>query len=104
LGHFIINEEEEKNKVYKNMHHIIKYEDKDICENLNNFVEFAKVELSLSGLKYGQKYRNNLNGLLFKQTKPFYVGNLNFIIRINKETDADIYNLHLNKYCNVSLN
>ena len=64
-------------------------EDNDICENIQDFVEFASVELSLQGLKYGQNYRNTLNGLLFKIDKPHYVGKLRCIIRINKEKIAD---------------
>jgi hypothetical protein len=60
-------------------------EDLDNCKNLENFVEFASVELSLQGLKYGEKYRNSLNGLLFKREKPHYVGKLRCIIRISKE-------------------
>ena len=70
---------------------------------MKNFVEFSSSELSIQGLKYGQKYENNLNALLFKQTKPFLVGRLSFVIRINKETDTDIYNLNLTKHSNVSI-
>ncbi len=43
LGHFLTDEDEEKNKIYKNLRPKIKYEDKDICESLKHFVEFASV-------------------------------------------------------------
>lgn len=63
----------------------ISVEDSDICKNIEDFVEFASVEVSLQGLKYGEKYRNSLNGLLFKKEKPHYVGKLRCLIRISKE-------------------
>jgi len=66
-------------------------EDKDICNRKEEFVEFAKVELSLQGLKYGEKYRNTLNGLMFKQEHPHYVAKLRCLIRISNEVkDKDI--------------
>jgi hypothetical protein len=60
-------------------------EDKDICNRKEDFVEFAKVELSLQGLKYGEMYRNTLNGLMFKQDHPHYVAKLRCLIRISTE-------------------
>jgi hypothetical protein len=78
--------EDSKNKINpKILSKEIIIEDSDICQNFENFVEFASVELSLQGLKYGEKYRNSLNGLLFKREKPHYVGKLRCIIRISKE-------------------
>ena len=63
----------------------ITIEDKDICTRKEDFLEFAKVELSLQGLKYGEKYRNTLNGLMFKQDHPHYVARLRCMIRISNE-------------------
>lgn len=86
LGYFELDEEKEKKKMaLKNLRKEIVIEDEDVCDNFDCFVEFACVELSMQGLKYGEKYRNSLNGLLFKQSKPHYVGKLRCIIRMNKE-------------------
>ena len=89
FGYFVKNNFEMKKKILRNLKKEIIIEDNDICENIQDFVEFATVELSLQGLKYGQNYRNILNGLLFKIDKPHYVGKLRCIIRINKEKIAD---------------
>ncbi len=103
LGYFKENKEKkEKEILMKKLRNKITYEDADVCNDIEYFIEFAKVELSLQGLKYGPKYRNILNGLLFKETEPHYVGNLRFVIRINKEKNIDNYKLNLTKHCNVS--
>jgi hypothetical protein len=87
LGYF--ETEHKKNEIDpKIFNKDIVIEDVDICKNIEDFVEFASVELSLNGLKYGEKYRNSLNGLLFKREKPHYVGKLRCLIRISKEGKA----------------
>ncbi len=119
LGYF--ETEYKKNQIdAKIFNKDITIEDADICKNIDDFVEFAGVELSLNGLKYGEKYRNSLNGLLFKRDKPHYVGKLRCLIRISKEGKAredkfktdgkefyknfDITKYNLRKHFNVSLN
>lgn len=89
FGYFVQNNFDAKKQVLRNLKKEIIIEDNDICENIQDFVEFASVELSLQDLKYGQNYRNTLNGLLFKTDKPHYVGKLRCIIRINKESKCD---------------
>ena len=102
LGHFIKDEAKEKANKIKSFTKKFTFDDSDECdEDMENFVQFSNVELSLQGLKYGPKYKNILNGLMFKQTKPHLVGNLRLIIRINKESNIDIYSLKLTKYLNV---
>jgi len=103
LGYFKENKEKkEKEILMKKLRNKITYDDNDLCTDIEDFVEFASVELSLQGLKYGPKYRNILNGLLFKHSEPHFVGNLRFVIRINKEKNVDNYKLNLTKHCNVS--
>jgi len=98
LGHFKKDEAKEKAKKIKSFTKKFTYDDNDMCDDeIENFVEFANVELSLQGLKYGPKYKNILNGLMFKLTKPHFVGNLRVVIRINKESNIDIYSLKLTK-------
>lgn len=75
-------------------------EDPDICTNIDSFVQFASVELSIQGLKYGEKYRNTLNGLLFKEHKPHYTGKLRCTIRINQEKPVDVSILNCRKHYN----
>lgn len=86
LGYFENNQSSEKEKVATNLFSKeIVIEDNDLCKITDNFIQFATVELSLQGLKYGENYRNSLNGLLFKQDKPYYVGKLRCVIRISRE-------------------
>ncbi len=104
LGYFKKDEAKEKEKKIKSFVKHITFDDKDICDDeIENFVQYASVDLSLQGLKYGPKYKNVLNGLMFKHTKPHLIGNLRLIIRINKEKNIDIYSLKLTKYLNVSV-
>lgn len=90
--------EEKNDKLKKN----IVIEDADICSSIEiaNFVQFASVELSVQGLKYGEKYRNSLNGLLFREEKPHLTGKLRCIIRINQEKPVDISNMNCRKHYN----
>ena len=85
IGHFIVAEEESKNKdVKKLLKKQIIIEDQDIYDGKEKFIPFASVDLSLQGLKYGTNYRNNLNGLPFKKDEPHYAGKLRCLIRIHK--------------------
>ena len=117
LGYFEEKDTSKNDFDMKILNKDIIIEDNDICKNIDEFVEFATVELSLQGLKYGDKYRNTLNGLLFKRDKPHYVGKLRCIIRISKEgrdreekskdgkecyKDIDISKYNLRKHFNVS--
>jgi hypothetical protein len=102
LGYFEIDEMKEKHKeVAKTLKKNIVIEDEDVC-NKDDFIEIASVELSLQGLKYGQKYENKLNGLLFRKEAPHYVGRLRCVIRINKEQTIDITKYQLTKHFNVN--
>jgi len=104
FGYFLKNNFEMKKKIARNLKKEIIIEDNDVCENIQDFVEFASVELSLQGLKYGQNYRNLLNGLLFKIDKPHYVGKLRCIIRINKEKFSEnLENLNCRKHFNFTI-
>jgi len=99
---FDIKETNEKKLIEIKQQNKITYFDQDKCENYNRFVEFASVELSMSALKCGAKFRNVLNALIFKKTKPYYVGKVNIAIRINKEKQVeDLFKLNLTKFCNV---
>jgi hypothetical protein len=103
LGYFEVNEMKEKHKeVAKTLKKNVVIEDEDICCK-EDFVEIASVELSLQGLKYGQKYENKLNGLLFRKEAPHYVGRLRCVIRINKEQSIDITKYNLTKHFNVKI-
>lgn len=85
LGHFEISEEEtKKHDVKKLLRKEIIIEDPDVYDEREKFIQFASVDLSLQGLKYGTNYRNMLNGLLFKRDEPHYVGKLRCLIRIHK--------------------
>ena len=85
IGHFETSDEAKKKTEVKNiLKRNIVIQDNDICEDIQNFVPFATVDLSTQGLKYGTNYRNNLNGLLFKRDEPHYVGKLRCVIRISK--------------------
>ena len=103
IGYFEISEEETKKKDVKKL--LIKdiiIEDGDICDEIDNFVSYATVDLSTQGLKYGTNYRNNLNGLLFKKDEPHYVGKLRCIIRIHKVKEIpDIRKYKTHKYLNL---
>lgn len=90
-------EKEEKKEILKNN---IIIEDQDICKNYENFIQFASVELSIQGLKYGEKYRNSLNGLLFKEQKPHFTGKLRCTIRINKEKPIDVEKINCRRHMN----
>ena len=103
LGTFEKIEEEIKNKeVQKLLRKNIVIEDQDICSENEKFKPFAGLDLSIMGLKYGTNYRNNLNGLLFKKDKPYYIGKLRCVIRIHKVKEiTDINKYVLNEYYNL---
>lgn len=79
----------------------ITIEDTYMCNNYEEFVPFCSVELSLNAVRYADKYRNTLNGLLFKEDKPHYVGKLRCVIRVNKEKQIDVEKLNYRKHHNV---
>ena len=103
LGTFEKTEEENKKKeVQKLLKKNITIEDQDICGPNESFIPFAGLDLSIQGLKYGTKYRNNLNGLLFKRDKPYYIGKLRCVIRIHKVKEVkDINKYILHEYYNL---
>ena len=103
IGYFEKSEEDKKKTEVKNLlKKNIVIQDNDICEDINNFVPFATVDLSTQGLKYGTNYRNNLNGLLFKRDEPHYVGKLRCVIRISKvKKIKDITKYKLKNYFNL---
>jgi len=103
LGTFEKIEEEIRNKeVEKLLRKNIVIEDQDICRENEKFKPFAGLDLSIMGLKYGTNYRNNLNGLLFKKDKPYYIGKLRCVIRIHKVKEiSDINKYILNEYYNL---
>ena len=98
VGIFEKTEEETKKKeVQKLLRKDITIQDQDIVGPNELFIPFAGLDLSIQGLKYGTNYRNNLNGLLFKKDKPYYIGKLKCVIRIHKVkeiTDVRKYVLH----------
>ena len=102
IGHFETSDEAKKKTEVKNiLKRNIVIQDNDICEDIQNFVPFATVDLSTQGLKYGTNYRNNLNGLLFKRDEPHYVGKLRCVIRISKvKKIKDITKYKLRNYFN----
>ena len=103
IGTFEKIDEEIKNKeVEKLLRKNIVIEDEDICRENEKFKPFAGLDLSIMGLKYGTNYRNNLNGLLFKKDKPYYIGKLRCVIRIHKVKEiTDINKYVLNEYYNL---
>ena len=103
LGFFEKTEKEtQKKEIQELLKKNIVIEDEDICSQKENFTPYASVELSTQGLKYGTNYRNNLNGLLFKKTQPYYVGKLRCLIRINKVREInDISKYVLHNYFNL---
>ena len=103
IGTFEKIDEEIKNKeVEKLLRKNIVIEDQDICRENEKFKPFAGLDLSIMGLKYGTNYRNNLNGLLFKKDKPYYIGKLRCVIRIHKVKEiADISKYVLSEYYNL---
>ena len=103
IGYFETSDEAKKKTEVKNiLKKNIVIQDNDICEDIQNFVPFATVDLSTQGLKYGTNYRNNLNGLLFKRDEPHYVGKLRCVIRISKvKKIKDITKYKLKNYFNL---
>ena len=103
IGYFETSDEAKKKTEVKNiLKKNIIIQDNDICEDIQNFVPFATVDLSTQGLKYGTNYRNNLNGLLFKRDEPHYVGKLRCVIRISKvKKIKDITKYKLKNYFNL---
>ena len=103
IGYFETSDEAKKKTEVKNiLKKNIIIQDNDICEDFQNFVPFATVDLSTQGLKYGTKYRNNLNGLLFKRDEPHYVGKLRCVIRISiVKKIKDITKYKLKNYFNL---
>ena len=97
-----IEEETKKKEVQKLLRKNIAIEDQDICGENEHFISYAGLDLSIQGLKYGTKYRNNLNGLLFKKEKPYYIGKLRVVIRIHKVKEInDINKYILHSYHNL---
>ena len=103
LGTFEKTEEETKKKeVKKLLRKDITIEDQDIVGPNELFIPFAGLDLSIQGLKYGTNYRNNLNGLLFKKDKPYYIGKLKCVIRIHKVKEiSDVSKYVLQSYYNL---
>jgi hypothetical protein len=103
LGTFEKTEEETKKKeVKKLLRKDITIEDQDIVGPNELFIPFAGLDLSIQGLKYGTNYRNNLNGLLFKKDKPYYIGKLKCVIRIHKVKEInDVRKYVLHNYYNL---
>ena len=103
LGTFEKTEEETKKKeVQKLLRKDITIEDQDIVGANEIFVPYAGLDLSIQGLKYGTNYRNNLNGLLFKKDKPYYIGKLKCVIRIHKVKEiSDVNKYVLHNYYNL---
>ena len=97
-----IDEEIRIKEVEKLLRKNIVIEDQDICRENEKFKPFAGLDLSIMGLKYGTNYRNNLNGLLFKKDKPYYIGKLRCVIRIHKVKEiSDVNKYILNEYYNL---
>lgn len=97
---------EKKNKQGKKINKNIVIEDTNIFD-IKELVIFASLELSLQDLKYGTKYENKLNGLLFKKDQPFYVGQLRCVFRINlgmedEKESIDLTKFNLTKHQNVT--
>ena len=103
LGTFEKTEEEARKKeVQKLLRKDIAIEDQDICGENEQFIPYAGLDLSIQGLKYGTNYRNNLNGLLFKKDKPYYIGKLRCVIRIHKVKEiSDVSKYVLHNYYNL---
>ena len=103
LGTFEKTEEEARKKeVQKLLRKDIAIEDQDICSENELFIPYAGLDLSIQGLKYGTNYRNNLNGLLFKNDKPYYIGKLRCVIIINKVKEIkDVSKYVLHNYYNL---
>ena len=103
LGTFEKTEEEARKKeVQKLLRKDITIEDQDICGENEQFIPYAGLDLSIQGLKYGTNYRNNLNGLLFKKDKPYYIGKLRCVIRIHKVKEInDVSKYVLHNYYNL---
>ena len=103
LGTFEKTEEETKKKeVQKLLRKDITIEDQDIVGPKESFIPYAGLDLSIQGLKYGTNYRNNLNGLLFKKDKPYYIGKLKCVIRIHKVKEiSDVSKYVLQSYYNL---
>jgi hypothetical protein len=103
IGHFNENPNRQKQldlvKIFKKE---IIIEDLDICNNYEEFETFCSVELSLNSVRCAEKYRNTLNGLLFKEEKPHYVGKLRCLIRVNKEKEINVDKINCRKHLNVS--
>ena len=103
LGTFEKTEEEAKKKeVQKLLRKDISIEDQDLVGENELFIPYAALDLSIQGLKYGTNYRNNLNGLLFKKEKPYYIGKLRCVIRIHKVKEIkDVAKYTLHNYHNL---
>ena len=95
-------EEARKKEVQKLLRKDIAIEDQNICSENEQFIPYAGLDLSIQGLKYGTNYRNNLNGLLFKKDKPYYIGKLRCVIRIHKVKEIqDVSKYVLHNYYNL---
>lgn len=105
IGHFVENpqklKDQETAKIFKKK---IIIEDLDICTNIDEFVEFCGVEICCSAARYADKNRNTMNGLLFKEKKPHYVGKLRCLMRISKEKEIEVDNVNCTRHLNVIIN
>jgi hypothetical protein len=94
LGNFQKTDEEtEKKEVPKLLRKNITIEDQDIVGENEQLILYAGLDLSIQGLKCAINYRNNLNGLLFKKDKPYYIGKLRCIIKIHKVKEINDINM-----------
>jgi hypothetical protein len=98
-------QQDKKIKQGKSLNKNIIIEDTNIYD-IKELVVFASLELSLQDLKYGTKYENKLNGLLFKEDKPHYVGQLRCVFRISLGMESekeiiDVKKYNLTKHHNV---
>jgi hypothetical protein len=88
-------EEKKKNEIKKLLKNQIEIQDQDICGESEVFKPYAALDLSIQGLKYGTNYRNNLNGLLFKKDKPYFIGKLKLNFLFIKKNKKFILNLNI---------
>jgi hypothetical protein len=102
IGHFVEDpvklKDQETAKIFKRE---IIIEDLDIFTNIHEFVEFCSTEIDCTAVRYADNNRNTMNGLLFKEDKPHYVGKLRCLIRVSKEKEIQLENINHTKHFNV---
>lgn len=102
IGHFVEDpvklKDQENAKLFKKE---IIIEDLDTFTNIEDFVEYCGVQIECSAVRYADNNRNTMNGLLFKEDKPHYVGKLRCLMRVNKEKEIELENVKCTKHCNV---